>query len=149
MSHLVGSIKEGCLADLVIWEPATFGVRPLTVIKGGFIAWAAMGDANASIPTVQPVIGRPMFGYYDTSQTSICWVSQASVDNGKIKSYGLKKMIEPVKGCRNLSKKDMKLNDVTPQMTVDPETYLVHADGVLCDVPPATHLPLTTSQFLY
>lgn len=149
MSHLIGQVKEGCLADLVIWDPANFGVRPNIVIKGGFIAWAAMGDANASIPTVQPVIGRPMYGYYDTANTSIMWVSQASIDNGTIKKYGLKKMIEPVKNCRNLSKKDMKHNDLCPQMTVDPETYNVHADGILCDVPPATHLPLTTKQYLY
>lgn len=138
-----------------------------------------MGDANGSIPTVQPVIGRPMWGSHPAAAAlnSVVWVSQASVDNGmstlpcvilrvigKIESYGLRKKAEPVKNCRKITKKDMKLNDAMPKMTgewfshgyenwadisVDPETYEVRADGVLCDCPPATELPLTKKHFVF
>ncbi|KAK8861375.1 urease [Kwoniella newhampshirensis] len=151
MSHLVGQVAVGCLADLVIWKPETFGAKPEMVLKGGVIAWAQMGDANASIPTVQPVFGRPMWGAQPSAAAlnSVVWVSQASIDGGFIKEYGLKKRPEAVKNCRKIGKKDMKLNDAMPKMTVDPETYEVHADGVLCDAPPATSLPLTKKHFVF
>ncbi|WRT65486.1 urease [Kwoniella shivajii] len=151
MSHLIGSVEVGRLADLVIWKPENFGARPEIVIKGGVIAWAQMGDANASIPTVQPVYGRPMWGSQPESapRNSIVWVSQASIDNGTIEKYGIKKRAEAVKNCRKIGKKDMKLNNYKPKMSVDPETYEVMADDILCDAPPATHLPLTRKHFVY
>jgi urease len=151
MSHLIGSIAPGQLADLVLWLPADFGVRPQMVIKGGFIAWAQMGDPNASIPTVQPVLGRKMFGAEpdSTALTSVVFVSKASIDNGAIASYGLKKKAVAVENCRKISKRDMKLNDCMPHMEVDPETYETFADGVLMDVPPATKVPLAMGNFLY
>ncbi|WVW79923.1 urease [Kwoniella bestiolae CBS 10118] len=151
MSHLIGSVEVGKLADLVIWKPEHFGARPEMVIKGGVIAWAQMGDANASIPTVQPVYGRPMWGAQPevAPRNSIVWVSQASIDTGTIEKYGIKKRAEAVKNCRKIGKKDMKLNNYKPKMSVDPETYEVLADGVLCDAPPATHLPLTKKHFVY
>ncbi|ORY27481.1 hypothetical protein BCR39DRAFT_538206 [Naematelia encephala] len=151
MSHLVGSIEVGRLADLVLWKPENFGARPEMVIKGGVIAWSQMGDANASIPTVQPCYGRPMWGAQPASAglNSVVWVSQASIDNGMIEEYGLKKKPEAVKKCRTIGKKDMKLNYAMPKMTVDPETYEVKADGVLCDAPPATTLPLTKKHFVF
>ncbi|KAK6907123.1 urease [Kwoniella mangroviensis CBS 8507] len=151
MSHLIGSVEVGKLADLVIWKPENFGARPEMVLKGGVIAWAQMGDANASIPTVQPVFGRPMWGAQPevAPRCSIVWVSQASIDTGTIEKYGIKKRAEGVKNCRNIGKKDMKLNNYKPKMSVDPETYEVLADGVLCDAPPATHLPLTKKHFVY
>lgn len=123
MGHLIGSIEVGKLADLVLWDPANFGAKPKQVVKGGMIAWSQMGDPNASIPTVQPVIMRPMFGA-SVPSTGITFVSKASVDNGIIKKYGLKKRVEAVKNCRNIGKKDMKFNDVKPKMKVDPERYV-------------------------
>jgi urease len=123
MSHLIGSVEAGKVADLVVWSPANFGVKPSLVLKSGFISYAQMGDPNASIPTVEPVIMRPMFAPLVPS-TSITFVSQASVESGVVKSYGLKKRVEPVKGCRNIGKKDMKYNDVMPKMKVDPERYV-------------------------
>lgn len=123
MGHLIGSIEVGKLADLVLWDPANFGAKPKQVVKGGMIAWSQMGDPNASIPTVQPVIMRPMFGA-NVPSTGITFVSKASVDNGSIKKYGLKKRVEAVKNCRNIGKKDMKFNDVKPKMKVDPERYV-------------------------
>ncbi|OCF34631.1 urease [Kwoniella heveanensis CBS 569] len=151
MSHLIGQIAVGCLADLVIWKPEHFGARPEMVLKSGVIAWAQMGDANASIPTVQPVYGRPMWGAQPEAagRNSLVWVSQASIDNGTIASYKLNKRAEAVKNCRTIGKKDMKHNNSMPRMEVDPETYEVTADGVLCDAPPATHLPLTRKHFVY
>lgn len=151
VSHIVGQVKVGTLADLVMWDPASFGARPDVVIKGGLIAYAHIGDANASIPTVQPVIGRPMFGSDPGAAAfnSLVFVSQASIDNGIIEGYGLRKRAVGVRNCRNITKKDMKWNDYMPRMGVDPETYEVHADGVLMDVPPADELPLTKKHFLF
>ena len=123
MSHLIGSVEVGKLADLVLWPPSSFGVKPFQVMKGGMIAWSQMGDPNASIPTVEPVIMRPMFGAM-TPSTSICWVSQASLKSEKAKSYGLRKRIEAVKECRKVRKSDMKWNDARPKMKVDPERYV-------------------------
>ena len=123
MSHLIGSVEAGKVADLVVWSPANFGVKPSLVLKSGFISYAQMGDPNASIPTVEPVIMRPMFAPLVPS-TSITFVSQASIESGVVKGYGLKKRVEAVKGCRKIGKKDMKYNDVMPKMKVDPERYV-------------------------
>ncbi|GAA5844097.1 hypothetical protein JCM11251_001820 [Rhodosporidiobolus azoricus] len=151
LSHVVGDISPGKLADLVLWSPENFGVRPSMVVKGGIIAWANMGDANASIPTVQPVIGRPMWGSHAQAAAlnSYIFCSQLSLDSGVLETYGLKKKPIAVKNCRNISKKDMKNNDALPKITVDPETYKVEADGVHCTVPPATKLPLSQAYMLF
>ncbi|KAK3693669.1 putative urease [Podospora appendiculata] len=148
MAHLVGSVEVGKLADLVVWDPAWFGTKPNLVIKSGLIAVAQMGDPNASIPTVQPVIARPMFAPL-VPETSVLFVSQASVASGLVASYGLRKRVEAVKGCRTVGKKDMKFNDAMPRMRVDPERYTVEADGVVCTAEPSTELPLTQSYFVY
>ncbi|GAA6042193.1 hypothetical protein JCM8097_005009 [Rhodosporidiobolus ruineniae] len=151
ISHVVGSVHPGKLADLVLWEPAYFGVRPQMVIKGGMIAWANMGDANASIPTVQPVLGRPMWGSHAQAAAlnSVLFVSQLSLDSGTIESYNLHKRPVAVKNCREIGKKDMKNNSYTPRIRVDPESYKVEADGVHCTVPPATKLPLSQGYMLF
>jgi urease subunit alpha len=151
ISHRVGSLEVGKLADLVLWKPNMFGAKPEMVLKGGVIAWAQMGDPNASIPTPQPVYIRPMFGgYYPASAgISIAWVSQDCADAGVAAGYGLRKMIEPVKNCRKIGKRDMKLNDAVPKITVDPETYRVTADGEALTCDPATHLPLAQRYFLF
>lgn len=151
MGHIIGSVEVGKLADLVLWKPALFGAKPELVIKGGVIAWAQMGDPNASIPTPQPVIMRPMFGAFGraTGPCSIAFVSQASLANGAAASYGLGKRLEAVKRCRGIGKKDMKLNDATPKITVDPETYKVTADGEHLTCAPATKLPLAQRYFLF
>jgi urease len=122
MSHLIGSIEVGKLADLVRWNPRNFGAKPTQVIKGGMVAWAQMGDPNASIPTVEPTIMRPMFGAH-LPALSIAWVSKAGAD-GMVQEYGLKKRVEPVKDCRTVRKSDMKFNDRRPKMKVDPERYV-------------------------
>ncbi|KAF3921568.1 Urease [Arthrobotrys entomopaga] len=148
MSHLLGSIEVGKLADLVLWTPAQFGAKPELVLKSGFISWSQMGDANASIPSVQPFYGRPMFGAA-VPKTKIVWVSEASLKNGVVESYGLKSRVEAVKGCRKVGKKDMKHNDAMPKMRVDPESYVVEADGVVCTAEPSAELPLTQGYFLF
>jgi len=146
--HLIGSIEVGKLADIVVWDPAWFGTKPSTVIKSGLIAWAQMGDPNASIPTVQPIIGRPMFAP-SVPSTSVLFVSESSITSGAIASYGLKKRVEAVKGCRTVGKKDMKFNDVMPKMRVDPESYVVEADGMVCEAGPSETLPLSQAQYAY
>jgi urease subunit alpha len=151
MAHIIGSIEVGKLADLVLWKPAMFGAKPEMVIKGGFIAWAQMGDPNASIPTPQPVYMRPMFGAFGraTGLTSIAFVSQLCKAKGVARDYGLTKRIEAVKGCRKIGKKDLKWNNALPKITVDPETYEVHADGELLTCEPAKVLPLAQRYFLF
>jgi urease subunit alpha len=151
MSHMIGSIEVGKLADLVLWRPSFFGVRPELVIKGGFIAWAQMGDPNASIPTPQPVLARPMFGAFGraTGATSIAFVSQRAVEEGTVHALGLGKKIAPVKNCRKIGKKDMRMNDALPTITVDPETYEVRADGHLLTCAPAVTLPLAQRYSLF
>ncbi|CAE6465966.1 unnamed protein product [Rhizoctonia solani] len=151
ISHLVGQVKEGCLADLVLWRPENFGAKPEMVLKSGVIAWAQMGDANASIPTVQPVYSRPMWGAQPGSAAlnSVAFVSKVSITSGMIQTYGLSKRPEAVVNCRAIRKKDMKWNNSTPKMSVDPETYAVHADGILADVPPALTLPLTRAYNVF
>ena len=151
MSHEVGSVEVGKLADLILWRPALFGIHPEVVIKGGFIAWAQMGDPNASIPTPQPVFMRPMFGAMGraTGGTSIAFVSQRAIEEGNIAALHLQKKVKPVKRCRGIGKRDMKLNDALPKMRVDPETYEVWADGqrLICD--PAWTLPLAQRYALF
>jgi len=147
----VGSVEVGKLADLVLWKPAFFGAKPELVLKGGFIAWAQMGDANASIPTPQPLLMRPMFGAYGraTGATSFAFVSQTALASGAANRYGLAKTLVAVRGCRSISKRDMKLNDALPKITVDPETYTVTADGEELRSEPARVLPLAQRYFLF
>jgi urease subunit alpha len=147
----VGSIEVGKWADLVLWRPAFFGVKPELVIKGGFIAWAQMGDANASIPTPQPLMMRPMFGAMGRAagSSSIAFVSGRAVAEGALAGLGLHKNIVPVRGCRNIGKRDMVHNDALPRITVDPESYEVRADGELLRCEPATKLPLSQLYHLF
>jgi urease subunit alpha len=151
MAHAIGSVEVGKLADLILWKPAFFGAKPELVIKGGFIAWSQMGDPNASIPTPQPVFMRPMFGAFGSApgSISIAFVSQLCKDRNVAAGYGLGKRIEAVRGCRKLRKQDMKGNDATPKITVDPETYEVTADGEPLVCAPAQTLPLTQRYFLF
>jgi urease subunit alpha len=150
ISHLVGSIEVGKLADLVLWKPAFFGVKPSMIIKSGMIAAAPMGDPNASIPTPQPVHYRLMFGAYGLAlRTSLTFVSQAAFDAGIGEQLGLRKIVTPVRNMRNLRKRDMIHNGATPRMEVDPETYEVRADGELLTCEPATSLPLAQRYFLF
>jgi len=151
VAHEIGSVEVGKLADLVLWKPQFFGVKPEIVLKGGFIAWAQMGDANASIPTPQPVVMRPMFGAFGgaAGSTSIAFVSQLSADAGVPQRYGLKRRLVAVRGCRALRKRDMKLNDATPVIRVDPETYVVTADDEVLRSTAAAVLPLAQRYFLF
>ena len=174
MSHMVGSLEPGKLADLVLWDPAWFGSKPSHVVKCGMVSWAMMvrflfplflpssssdtrsanhtppyqGDANASIPSVQPLISRPMFAA-SVPQTSVAFVSQASIDAGIVATYGLQKRVVPVRGCRTVGKADLKFNDAMPRMSVDPESYVVQADGVVCEAEPIAELPMAQSCFFY
>jgi urease subunit alpha len=149
ISDLVGSIEAGKLADLVLWRPAFFGVKPELVLKGGMIAWAAMGDPNASIPTPQPVLYRPMFGVAARHATSVTFVSSAALAAGVPERLGLRKTAVAVRNTRRLGKRDMKLNDATPSITVDPETYRVEADGEWLTCAPAESLPMAQRYFLF
>ena len=151
IAHEVGSIEVGKLADLVLWRPAFFGVKPTTVIKGGMIAMALMGDPNASIPTPQPMHYRPQFGATGRAvfETSLTFMSQAAVEASVANELGLQKRVGVVRGVRQISKADMKLNDATPQITVNPENYKVYADGELLDCKPATVLPMAQRYFLF
>ncbi|QLE52209.1 urease subunit alpha [Nostoc sp. C057] len=151
IAQYVGSVEEGKLADLCLWHPAFFGVKPEIVIKGGMIAWSQMGDANASIPTPQPVYMRPMFGSFAGARhaTSLTFVSQAALENEIPSQLGLQKAAVAVSGTRQLSKRDMKLNDALPHIEVDPETYQVRADGELLICEPATVLPMAQRYFLF
>jgi len=151
MASVIGSIEPGKLADLVLWKPAMFGVKPEMVVKGGFIAWSAMGDPNASIPTPQPVLYRPMFGSFGgaTAATSVTFVSQKSFASGIAQKLGLKRIVAPVENCRRIGKKDMIHNSATPKISVDPETYEVRVDGMLLTCEPARVLPLAQRYFLF
>ncbi len=150
IAHVVGSLEAGKLADLVLWKPAFFGVKPSLVVKGGMIAAAAMGDPNASIPTPQPVHYRPMFGSFGKAlKTAVTFVSQAALKNPAVLALGLEKPLIAVRGTRGLQKSDMVLNGATPKIDVDPETYDVRADGELLVCEPATTLPLTQRYFLF
>jgi urease subunit alpha len=150
ISHLVGSIEVGKLADLVLWKPAFFGVKPSLILKGGMIAAAAMGDANASIPTPQPVHYRPMFGAFGGAlKTSVTFVSQAALDNPELAALRLAKPLHAVRQTRGLGKSDMIHNGATPKIDVDPETYAVRADGELLVCEPASVLPMAQRYFLF
>ena len=151
VAHEVGSIEPGKLADLVLWRPAFFGVKPSLVLKGGIIAAAAMGDPNASIPTSQPVHYRPMFGAFGRAvhSTSVTFVSQAAVSAGVAEQLGLMKRVVPVRGTRALRKRDLPLNGATPKMEVNAQTYEVRADGVLLTCEPAPVLPMAQRYFLF
>ncbi len=147
----VGSIEPGKLADLVLWRPAFFGVKPEMIIKGGFIAWSLMGDANASIPTPQPVLYRPMFGSFGgaTTATSLTFLSKVALEEELSNKLGLRKTAVAVENCRTIGKASMIHNDATPNIEVDPETYEVRADGELLTCEPATVLPLAQRYFLF
>ena len=152
ISEYVGSVEKGKMADLVLWEPAFFGAKPKMIIKGGMVSLAVMGEANASIPTCEPVLLRYMFGAYGKAKTTTCatFVSQASIENGIKENLNLDNMVLPVKNIRNLTKRDMKLNDVIPKsLEVDPQTYDVKVDGELITCEPAKCLPLTQRYFLF
>ena len=151
IAHEVGSVEIGKFADLVLWKPAFFGVKPEMVLKGGFIAQAQMGDPNASIPTPEPIISRPMFGAFGRalSSTSLTFLSQVSLDRGIQKQLGLQKRMAAVKNCRSVKKRDLKLNDYLPKIEVDPETYVVTADGVRLTCEPAAVLPMAQRYFLF
>jgi urease subunit alpha len=145
----VGSIAVGKMADLVLWKPAFFGVKPELIIKGGFIAGAMMGDGNASIPTPQPVITRPMFGAFGGARQacSVHFVSQAGIQSGALS--GLKRPLVAVRDCRTVGKRDLVFNDALPAISVNPDTYEVRADGQLLTSEPADVLPLAQRYFLF
>jgi urease subunit alpha len=151
IAHEVGSVEVGKLADLVLWRPAFFGVKPSLIIKGGMIAAAPMGDANASIPTPQPVHYRPMFGALGGARhaTALTFLSQAAAEAGVAERLGLRRLVGRVHGCRGLSKADMRLNDYRPHIEVDPQTYQVRADGELLVCEPAAVLPMAQRYFLF
>ena len=150
ISHLVGSISEGRLADIVLWPISSFAVKPKLILKGGLVAWGLMGDPNASIPSPEPVLYRPMFGAFGDAigATCITFTSRSAAESGIKERLGLRRMVEPVRDCRTVGKRDMVRNDATPEITVDPETYEVRLDGELATVPPAETLPMTQLYFL-
>ena len=150
IAHVVGSVEPGKLADLVLWKPAFFGVKPSLIVKGGMIAAAAMGDPNASIPTPQPVHYRPMFGAFGRALgTSVTFVSKAALKNPAVRKLPLGKPLVAVKNTRKIGKRDMKNNDSLPRIDVDPETYEVRADGALLTCEPASVLPMAQRYFLF
>jgi urease subunit alpha len=150
IAHAVGSLEPGKIADIVLWRPGFFGVKPSMVLKGGMIAASLMGDPNASIPTPQPVHYRPMFGAFGGGlKKSFTFVSQAAFDAGIARQLGLAKTVIPVRATRGLRKRDMIHNGATPHMEVDPETYEVRADGQLLVCAPAAVLPLAQRYFLF
>lgn len=151
LDHEIGSIEVGKLADLVLWEPAFFGVRPHAVLKGGMIAWAAMGDANASIPTPQPVLPRPMFGAAPNvaARTSLSFVSEQAIDDGLANRLSVNRKLVPVANVRKRTKADMPRNEAMPRIEVDPDTFTVRIDGEVWAEEPATELPMAQRYFLF
>ncbi|MEM6530243.1 MAG: urease subunit alpha, partial [Chloroflexota bacterium] len=151
ISSHVGSVEAGKLADLCLWTPAFFGVKPEIVVKGGFIAYAQMGDPNASIPTPQPMHTRPLFGSYGRAlnTTSMTFLSKAGIENGILEQLKLQTTIAGVEDCRSITKADMVLNDYTPDISVDPETYEVRVDGEIITCEPAESLPMAQRYFLF
>jgi urease subunit alpha len=151
LDHEIGSVEVGKLADLVLWEPAFFGVRPHAVLKGGMIAWAAMGDANASIPTPQPVLPRPMFGAAPAAAaaTSVHFVSPQAIEDGLANRLAVNRRLVAVKNVRKVGKADMPLNDALPRIEVDPDTFTVRIDGDVWQEQPATELPMAQRYFLF
>ncbi|MGD9726365.1 MAG: urease subunit alpha [Nitrospiraceae bacterium] len=151
VAHEIGSVEVGKVADLVIWKPAFFGIKPEMVLKSGFIAQAMMGDPNASIPTPQPVLSRPMFGAFGRAigSTSITFMSQAALEREVPKKLGLQRRVVAVKDCRTVKKRDLKLNNALPKIEVDPETYVVTADGVHLTCDPIIVQPMAQRYFLF
>ncbi|KAK1177695.1 urease subunit alpha [Streptomyces sp. NBS 14/10] len=151
LDHEIGSVETGKLADLVLWDPAFFGVKPQLVIKGGQIAYAQMGDANASIPTPQPVLPRPMFGAIGRAPAanSLNFVTQTALDDGLVDRLGLGKRFAPIRSTRGVTKADMRENDARPQVEVDPDTFTVTIDGEPVEPAPATELPMAQRYFLF
>jgi urease subunit alpha len=151
LDHEVGSVESGKLADLVLWDPAFFGVRPSVVVKGGMIAYAAMGDANASIPTPQPVLPRPMFGAYGgaTPATSVHFVAPAAIEHGLADRLAVRRKLVPVGDTRSLRKTDLPRNDALPRIEVDPNTFAVTIDGELITPEPVAELPMAQRYFLF
>jgi urease subunit alpha len=151
IDHELGSVEVGKLADLVLWEPAFFGVRPHLVLKGGAIAWAAMGDANASIPTPQPVLPRPMFGAHPTVAAGLAvhFVSPTAIEDDLAARLGLRRRLVPVKNVRGRGKADLPLNDAMPDIRVDPDTFTVRIDGEVWQEQPAAELPMAQRYFLF
>ena len=151
IDEAVGSVEPGKLADLVLWDPAFFGVRPHLVVKGGMIAWAQLGDANASIPTPQPVLPRPMFGAFGRvpSATSVAFVAPAAIDALLVDRIGIRRALAPVADTRSRGKKDLPLNDATPRIEVEPDTFTVRVDGEVFAPEPVTELPMAQRYFLF
>ena len=151
LDHEIGSIEVGKLADLVLWEPKFFGVRPHVVVKGGVIAWAAMGDANASIPTPQPVFARPMFGASPrtAAATSLTFVAQDALDDGLADRLALRRRLVAAANTRSRGKADLPENDAMPGITVDPDTFAVRIDGELIEAQPVSVLPMAQRYFLF
>ncbi|MFF9815696.1 urease subunit alpha [Streptomyces sp. NPDC014006] len=151
MAHEIGSVETGKLADLVLWEPAFFGVKPLLVIKGGQIAYAQMGDANASIPTPQPILPRPMYGAIGRApaSNSVNFVAPLALEDGLPERLGLGKRFTAIESTRGVSKADMRNNDARPRVDIDPDSFAVHVDGELVESTPATELPMAQRYFLF
>jgi urease subunit alpha len=151
LDHEIGSVEPGKLADLVLWDPAFFGVRPHVVLKGGMIAWGAMGDANASIPTPQPVLPRPMFGASPrvAGASSVAFVAPAALDDGIEERLGLDRRLVPVRHVRQLTKADLPLNDALPSIEVDPDSFVVWVDGDEVEPSPSESLPMAQRYFLF
>ncbi|GAA3457748.1 urease subunit alpha [Dactylosporangium matsuzakiense] len=151
IDHEVGSVAIGKLADLVLWDPAFFGVRPHAVVKGGAIAWGAMGDANASIPTPQPILSRPMFGAYGAAApaTSLAFVAPAAIEDGLADRLGLRRRLAAVGNTRSIGKADLPRNDATPRIEVEPDTFTVRIDGEVVDPDPVEELPMAQRYFLF
>ncbi len=151
ISDYVGSLEPGKIADIVLWDPRFFGAKPKMIFKGGFITWSVMGDPNASIPTPEPVFYRPMFGAFGKAVARTCFTftSKAAIDFGVPKKLGLEKTCLPVQRCRNITKQNMVLNDRTPKIDIDPETYEVRVDGEIATVEPAKRLSLAQLYYLY
>ena len=150
ISHAVGSLQVGNIADIVVWPMWSFAAKPRLIVKGGIVSWAQMGDPNASLPTPQPVYFRPMFGAYGMANAlgRVNFMSQAAVDEGVSEKLGLQSPAVAVKGCRTVTKHDLMYNNATPEIEVDPETFKVTVDGVHAHIDPAESLPLTQLYYL-
>jgi urease subunit alpha len=151
ISQYVGSLELGKIADIVLWQPALFGVKPEMILKGGMIAGSRIGDPNAATTMPQPVLYRRTFGAFGQALSETCatFVSKASIEKGIVEKYGLKKMVLPVTGCRHIYKKDMVHNGYTPNLEVDPETFQVRVNGELITCEPATVVPMAQRYFLF